>query len=290
VEFQPSPDHNRADNNGPLVDYYLLEFYAAGGTGLLQTLILGKPSPEGDGLIRYRFQEFLSAWQAQGVVYEARVVVVGRGGYTSSASSNYFTFPTATVPTAAPGPPCSYTLTPPSRILSTSTSTGLVVVAAADGCRWTAVSSASWLTVIAGATGVGNGIVSYNVASNSSVDERIATITVGSSTFAVSQTGGCMYAMTPTSQGFNPPGGNGTISITTQPGCPWAVTRSGSWITILSGASGSANGTVTYSVSTNGGSSTRLGTLTIAGRPFLITQSAGTAPNAPAHPRVVIVK
>ncbi len=290
MEFQPSPDHDRVVNEEPLVDFYVLEFYAAGGTELLQILNIGKPSPEGDGLIRYRFQDGLRTWQAPNVTYEARVVAVGSGGYNPSAPSNGFTFPNATVPAPLPGPPCTHTLTPPSRILSTSASTGLVIVAAADGCAWSAVSSASWLTVTAGSTGLGNGMVSYAVAANASQDERIATLTIGQSTFTVSQTGGCSYTMTPTSQGFNPPGGNGTIAVTAPPGCSWTVTRSGSWITIHDGAGGSANGTVAYSVDANGGSSTRVGTLTIAGQPFLIMQSAGTAPNAPTGARVVIVK
>ena len=290
VEFPPSPDHQRVVNEEPLVDFYVLEFYTVGGTDLLQSLNIGKPSPEGDGLIRYRFQDALRTWQAPNVTYEARVVAVGRGGSGPSTPSNPFTFPNATVSTPAPGPPCTYTLTPPSRILSTSASTGLVIVAAADGCAWSAVSSASWLTVTAGATGLGNGMISYAVADNPSQDERIATLAVGESTFALSQTGGCIYTMTPTSQGFNPPGGNGTIAVTAPPGCAWTATRSGSWITIVDGASGGANGTVTYSVAANGGSGTRVGTLTIAGQPFVITQSAGTAPSAPAGARVVIVK
>jgi hypothetical protein len=74
-------------------------------------------------------------------------------------------------------------------------------------------------------------------------------------------------------------------------GCSWTATRSGSWITITSGASGTGNGTVGYRVSANGGSSSRTGTLTVAGQPVIITQSsATTAPTAPAGLRVVAVR
>jgi hypothetical protein len=48
------------------------------------------------------------------------------------------------------------------------------------------------------------------------------------------------------------------------------------FITVLSGASGSGNGTVSYSVAANPSTSPRSGTLTIAARTFTITQ-AGAA-------------
>jgi hypothetical protein len=73
-------------------------------------------------------------------------------------------------------------------------------------------------------------------------------------------------------------------------GCAWTATRSGSWITITSGSSGNGNGTVRYRISANGGSSSRTGTLTVAGQPVIITQSAATAPNAPAGLRIVTVR
>jgi hypothetical protein len=45
-----------------------------------------------------------------------------------------------------------------------------------------------------------------------------------------------------------------------------------SWITVLTGASGTGNGTVTFSVLNNGTGSPRVGTMTIAGRTFTVNQ------------------
>jgi hypothetical protein len=51
-----------------------------------------------------------------------------------------------------------------------------------------------------------------------------------------------------------------------------------SWITITSGASGTGNGTVSYSLSENTGAKKRTGTLTIAGQTYTVTQH-GVAPS-----------
>jgi hypothetical protein len=47
---------------------------------------------------------------------------------------------------------------------------------------------------------------------------------------------------------------------------------------------------VRYRVPTNTGSSSRTGTLTVAGQPVIITQSAATAPNSPAGLRILSVR
>lgn len=289
VEFEPSPDHSRIVRGAPMIDRYELRFSAVGSEAILQTIDMGKPAPDADGLIRYSFAGALTGWAVQNVPYEARVIAVGRYGTSADAiSAASFTFPNGRPSSAPPGPACTFTLTPASHVVSTSGAVGSFIVVAADGCSWNAVSSANWLVVTGGDRGLGTGLVNFSIAANGDDAERLATITVGPSTFTVSQSGGCTFILTPTSQGFNPPGGTGSVSVTAPPGCSWNATRAGAWITITSGASGSANGTVRYTVAANTGSNTRVGTLTIAGRPVTITQSAGTAPNAPAG--VVIIR
>jgi hypothetical protein len=84
--------------------------------------------------------------------------------------------------------------------------------------------------------------------------------------------GGCTYSISPLSQSFSSSGGTGSVSVTTQSGCSWNATSNASWITIISGNSGSGNGTVLYSAAANTGSSSRTGTMTIAGQTFTVTQ------------------
>jgi hypothetical protein len=70
-------------------------------------------------------------------------------------------------------------------------------------------------------------------------------------------------------------GGVGEIRVSSE--CAWtARSNDESWITISSGASGSANGTVRISVAANALTSPRTGTLTVAGLTVRVEQAAGT--------------
>ena len=185
---------------------------------------------------------------------------------------------------------CAYSLSPTSRTVTPTAVTGSVSVTAGGSCSWTAASSSRWLTITGSASGSGNGTINYSVAANSGTGVRSGTITVGSAAFTVTQNGSCVYTVTPKNHGFNPPTGTGSVTVTTSSSCSWTATRSGSWITITSGASGSGNGTVRYRVSANTGSSSRTGTLTVAGEPVILTQSAATAPHSPAGLRIINVR
>jgi CSLREA domain-containing protein len=85
----------------------------------------------------------------------------------------------------------------------------------------------------------------------------------------------CTYSISPTTASFQAGGGSGTVNVMAGSGCTWAaVSDAPTWLTISSGASGTGNGTVTYSVAANPSSSPRSGTLTIAGETFTVTQIA----------------
>jgi hypothetical protein len=86
---------------------------------------------------------------------------------------------------------------------------------------------------------------------------------------------GCTYSISPASKTFAQPGGTGTIGVTTQSGCSWTASSGASWLKITSGSTGTGNGTVSYSVSSNTGAASRTSASTIAGRTFTATQ-AGT--------------
>jgi ABC-type molybdate transport system ATPase subunit len=58
-----------------------------------------------------------------------------------------------------------------------------VSVTAPDGCAWTAVSNVSWITILSGASGSGNGTVSYSVASTTRA--RSGTMTIAGQTLTV---------------------------------------------------------------------------------------------------------
>jgi Zn-dependent metalloprotease len=87
--------------------------------------------------------------------------------------------------------------------------------------------------------------------------------------------GACTFSISPTSSSQPAGGGTGSVTVTAGAGCAWTAVSNATFITITSGASGSGNGTVNYSVAANTGSSSRNGTMTIAGQTFTVTQ-AGT--------------
>ncbi|HYI11496.1 MAG TPA: hypothetical protein VEK57_20740 [Thermoanaerobaculia bacterium] len=86
----------------------------------------------------------------------------------------------------------------------------------------------------------------------------------------------CVTSITPGSASYGGAGGPGTITIAAPAGCSWTATApAGSFVTITGGASGSGNGTVTYTVAPNGGAEGRTTILTVAGRSVEVTQNAG---------------
>ena len=102
-----------------------------------------------------------------------------------------------------------------------------------------------------GASGTGNGTVSFSVAANATTSAALTgTLTIGGQTFTVDQAAApppppptCTYAIAPTSESFAPAGGAGTaITVTTGATCAWtAVSNAPSWITITAGTSGTGH-------------------------------------------------
>jgi Zn-dependent metalloprotease len=88
--------------------------------------------------------------------------------------------------------------------------------------------------------------------------------------------GTCTFSISPGSASYAAAGGTGTVTVTAGAGCTWTAVSNSAFITVTSGASGSGNGSVGYSVAANTGSTTRTGTMTIAGQTFTVTQAGTT--------------
>jgi hypothetical protein len=54
-------------------------------------------------------------------------------------------------------------------------------------CAWTAVSNAGFLTVTQGASGVGDGVVQFSVAPNTTGAQRSATLTITGTAITITQ-------------------------------------------------------------------------------------------------------
>jgi hypothetical protein len=63
------------------------------------------------------------------------------------------------------------------------------------------------------------------------------------------------------------------VTVTTSAGCAWTASSNAPWLTLTGATSGNGAGQVSYQAAP--GNDARNGTLTIAGRPFTVNQSAG---------------
>ncbi|HCE45277.1 MAG TPA: hypothetical protein DET40_17190 [Lentisphaeria bacterium] len=178
-----------------------------------------------------------------------------------------------TVTQAAPAVACLYTLTPASLSVNASARTGTIAVGTTPTCKWTATSGVPWITITSGASGTGSGKVAYRIAANTTTVGRTGTLTIADKSFAVNQAGvGCTYSINPVSASLGASSGKGSLAVTTGEGCTWTVVDKISWLTVTSGATGTGSGNVEYSYTENTGSSSRTGTLTVAGKTFSVTQ------------------
>jgi len=282
--FTPSADHNTVLPSGQAaVTSYQLELYLIGATTPFQVASLGKPTPSAtDGQIYVTLATVLNPMPQVGVSYFADVAAIGPNGTSRSTASNQFSWVV----------PCSYSVTPTSQSVGAAASTNNTLsVTAGTGCTWTAVSNnTSWITVTGGASGAGNGTVTYSVIANGSTSQRSGSLTVAGQNIGVTQSGTtCSFTVTPTTQSIGSGGGPATATVTPNVNtCQWTATSNApSWITISNGASGTGTGTVSYNVAANTTTSSRSGTLTIAGRTLTVTEAVATAPAAPTNVRVV---
>jgi hypothetical protein len=172
------------------------------------------------------------------------------------------------------GVTCSTTLTPDGRAFDAPGGTGLVSITQPAGCFWTALSGAPWVQLTSVASGNGSGALSYSVLANTAATARTAAITIAGRTFTVTQAGTCGTTISPNSINAPANASIGTIDVAAAGACSWTAVSSASWLSVTGGASGTGPGAVTYAVAENTGLTTRLGTITVGGKFFVVTQAA----------------
>lgn len=139
--------------------------------------------------------------------------------------------------------------------------------------------SAAWTPVDSGTSGSGSGTAGDSAQANPGSSSRQSTLTIAGQTFTVTQAGAgpassCAFALTPPAASVGASAASGSVTVTAGAGCAWTATSNVPWISITGGSSGTGDGTVNYSVQANSGSSSREGTLTIAGLTFTVVQAA----------------
>jgi uncharacterized protein (TIGR03437 family) len=122
--------------------------------------------------------------------------------------------------TVTPGSACAFTLSSAGQALPAVGGNGSVNVVTTPGCGWSAFNNAaSFVTITSGATGTGNGSLTYIVAANTGA-ARSGTLTIAGQTYSVTQSSGIA----------------GGLAITTQQNLPAATVNA--FYSLTLGASG----------------------------------------------------
>jgi len=90
--------------------------------------------------------------------------------------------------TVTQGDGCTYSINPTSidNFNKNGGTTTAIAVTTGAGCTWTATPVDSWITIATGASGMGSGSVTLNIASNPGA-ARTGTVTIAGQTFTLTQ-------------------------------------------------------------------------------------------------------
>jgi len=251
-------------------------------TDLIQTAFGGKTVDATTQFISStQLQTFVpaSALTAAGtfpIWVDNRIVVAGSFPGESGPVTNDFSSANQLYLTVGPSPSCTYSLPASSATVGTAASTGSVQVTTQASCAWTATSPSNVVSITGGASGTGNGTVTYRVAASNSAQS--VTLTIAGLPFTINQVPGCIFGLTPANAALAAPGAGGSFAVgVTGANCAWTAASNAPWLVISSGASGTGNGTVSYAATPNAASVGRPGTITAGGQTFTVVQ-AGNAP------------
>ena len=159
--------------------------------------------------------------------------------------------------------------------------TGTLTVTTTRDCSWTISTDVVWVSIPGPRDGQGDASISYSVGVNPVPSARSGLVAAGSMKVQLSQAAAvCRYSLSRSSDTIGAAGGPISVDVSTLTGCSWTATSASSWISITSGQSGNANGTVALVVSGNSGAG-RVGEVNVAGQVYTVTQAA-PPPTAPA--------
>ena len=122
-------------------------------------------------------------------------------------------------------------------------------VTAPSGCAWTATPSDTWIHLIQN-LGTGSATIPLLVDANTTAATRTGTVAVADQAFTITEPpSSCHYSLDNTSFQLPSSGGQVTVNVTAGAGCAWSVVPIG--LTVVSGGSGTGNGSVTLSAPGN---------------------------------------
>jgi len=172
------------------------------------------------------------------------------------------------------GMPCSYSITPGTRMHGYGTATNTVLLTTSDACAWTNTPVSNWISIVP--SGMGTSNVTYILEANPYIVGRTGTVLVAGELFtliqAASPGGPCVYVISPKSRSHGYGAASNYVRVSVPAGCFWTVQNTNTWISILPGFSGVANDDVGYLVDANPSMMSRTGVVTVANQIFTVRQ------------------
>jgi len=107
-------------------------------------------------------------------------------GQTSSGTAAGFAVQAFSL---APPSPCGATFASPTASVAAAGSLGTVGISAAATCIYQAASDSSWLQIVSGGYGSGNGTLTYIARANTSTSQRVGNISIAGQHVAITQAG-----------------------------------------------------------------------------------------------------
>jgi hypothetical protein len=140
-----------------------------------------------------------------------------------------------------------------------------VSVSALATTTWNVTPNASWISVVDPGNKFGDSTITLAIGTNPSYLDRTGTVTIGSATFTIRQSGtpNPVLDILPKEATADPLGAYGNIAVLATPDGPWTAESLSPWIVISQGASGSGNGNIQYVASANPGLSQRIGNIQV---------------------------
>jgi hypothetical protein len=188
--------------------------------------------------------------------------------------------------------PCTFDVSPQQQSFSADGGGGSVHVGTAAWCSWTAATSSDWIVIASGASGQGEGTVTYTVAQNSVTQTRAATILVAGVDVSVAQGAAepepppvptdCRYSVSPVELRMHWHHTGGEVSLTTESDCRWTVDPDTPWLSLVTPPEGSGSTGIRFSMSPYTEESSRAAALRVrwptptAGQNVWITQEGCT--------------
>ncbi len=165
-------------------------------------------------------------------------------------------------------PSCRYSLDRTTVAVPATNSTLLIPVQTGASCFWS-VDGTGWFS--SSSAGKGPGVANLSVYANDG-PARSMTIAVAGIPVTVTQApASCSYALD-TGAAIPASGGAGSLTVTTNPNCPWSVSSSAGWVAFSGQTFGAGTGTIDYTAARNNGDP-RSATLNVIGQTVTLQQA-----------------